>query len=463
MIASYNDAVSNVDTDTNIQHYKSAVEIFREWEKSLVHLAQYYDRVFSSFSDEDRDAKGSDMQIHMINYFGKSLQYGSNYVYQSMPRLLSIWFDYGTRLLDVKNNSIREERKSNLLKMTKLVDSFLERLPSYIFLTAFSQLVSRICHPQREVYVELKAIIVKLLLQYPQQTLWMMMPMAKSSYAVRAKRCSEIFNDTRLQSPTMTALVRDFTNLAEKLMELCNKEVPDGAKATTVGVLLRTLPRMLSKSDFSEIMIPIHKFRKLVLPNPDFKSSQHNPFPNHYVHIVGIEDEVAILTSLQKPRKITLRGSDGKRYVQMLKAKDDLRKDFRLMEFNDIVNQLLSREADARQRRLNIRLYSVAPLNEECGMIEWVPDLLGLRPILTTLYKQKGIQMTGRELKELCCNLKDPLVKKREIFLKKLLPRHPPVLGEWFRRTFPDAQTWLTARTAYIRTTAVVSMVSLLF
>lgn len=78
------------------------------------------------------------------------------------------------------------------------------------------------------------------------------------------------------------------------------------------------------------------------------------------------------------------------RYIQMLKPKDDLRKDFRLMEFNDIVNQLLSREPEARQRRLHIRLYSVVPLNEECGLIEWVPNLLGLRPILLSLYKQKG-------------------------------------------------------------------------
>lgn len=74
----------------------------------------------------------------------------------------------------------------------------------------------------------------------------------------------------------------------------------------------------------------------------------------------------------------------------MLKPKDDLRKDFRLMEFNDIVNQLLARDAEARERRLNIRLYSVAPLNEECGLIEWVPNLLGLRPILMSLYNQNG-------------------------------------------------------------------------
>lgn len=70
--------------------------------------------------------------------------------------------------------------------------------------------------------------------------------------------------------------------------------------------------RMLAKEDFSEIMMPTYKFRTLILPNPDFNSVHHNPFPNHYVHIVGIEDELTILTSLQRPRKIVLKGSDGR-------------------------------------------------------------------------------------------------------------------------------------------------------
>lgn len=114
-------------------------------------MAQYYDKIFQTYTDEERDSKGGDIQLYMINYFGKSLQYGTTYIYQSMPRLLSIWFDYGTRFLAVTDNSIKEERKTLLFRMTKLIDSFLERLPTYVFLTAFSQLVSRICHPQREV------------------------------------------------------------------------------------------------------------------------------------------------------------------------------------------------------------------------------------------------------------------------------------------------------------------------
>lgn len=51
-----------------------------------------------------------------------------------------------------------------------------------------------------------------------------------------------------------------------------------------------------------------------------------------------------------------------------------------------------------------------------------------------------GLAMQGRELKQACCNIRDPLEKKREVFLKKFLPKHPPILNEWFRKTFPDAQ-----------------------
>ncbi|XP_066138403.1 serine/threonine-protein kinase ATR [Euwallacea fornicatus] len=458
LIANYNNDICSVDVETNLQQYKDAVEVFKEWEKSLVCLAQYQDRIWQNYPDSDRDTKAGEFQLHIVHNFGRSLYYGTTYVYHSMPRLLSIWFDYGTRLADVSSGGAKDERRLTLVKMTKIIDSFLNKLPAFVFLTSFSQIISRIAHPQKEVYVQLKSIIVKLVQYYPQQCLWMISSVIKSSYPIRAKRCAEILNDPRLRQEPLSRLIKDFTSLAEKLIELCNKEIPSDVNTASVNLLVRSLPRMLCKN-FSEIMMPTHKFRSLILPNPDFKNTEHhNPFPNHYAHIVGIEDDISILNSLQRPRKISLKGSDGKSYTFMLKPKDDLRKDFRLMEFNDIVNQLMMRDAEARQRRLNIRLYSVAPLNEECGLIEWLNDLVGLRPILMNVYKQRGLGMKPREIKEVCCNIRDPLSKKRDVFTNVLLKRHPPVLGEWFRKTFPDAQTWFTARTGYIRTTAVISI-----
>lgn len=52
--------------------------------------------------------------------------------------------------------------------------------------------------------------------------------------------------------------------------------------------------------------------------------------------------KVEILASLQKPKKISLKGSDGKFYTMMCKPKDDLRKDCRLMEFNCLINKVVA-------------------------------------------------------------------------------------------------------------------------
>lgn len=43
-----------------------------------------------------------------------------------------------------------------------------------MWLTAFSQLISRICHPSSQVQNTLCTILVKLISAYPQHCLWMM-------------------------------------------------------------------------------------------------------------------------------------------------------------------------------------------------------------------------------------------------------------------------------------------------
>ena len=44
-------------------------------------------------------------------------------------------------------------------------------------------------------------------------------------------------------------------------------------------------------------------------------------------------------------------------------------------------------------------MQTVTPLNEECGMIEWVPNTHGLRNILIKLYRERGIYMSGEALR----------------------------------------------------------------
>jgi serine/threonine-protein kinase ATR len=68
--------------------------------------------------------------------------------------------------------------------------------------------------------------------------------------------------------------------------------------------------------------------------------------------IEGFFDEIDIMRSLAKPRKITIQGSDGQVYTFLGKPKDDLRKDARLMDFNSIINKLLKANSESRRRQL---------------------------------------------------------------------------------------------------------------
>jgi hypothetical protein len=58
------------------------------------------------------------------------------------------------------------------------------------------------------------------------------------------------------------------------------------------------------------------------------------------------------MRSLAKPRKITIRGSNGQIYMFLGKPKDDLRKDARLMDLNGIINKLLKANSESRRRQL---------------------------------------------------------------------------------------------------------------
>lgn len=75
--------------------------------------------------------------------------------------------------------SDRVQMRSDLAKINKVITEHTNYLAPYQFLTAFSQLISRICHSHDEVFVVLMEMIAKVFLAYPQQAMWMMTAVSK--------------------------------------------------------------------------------------------------------------------------------------------------------------------------------------------------------------------------------------------------------------------------------------------
>lgn len=153
-------------------------------------------------------------------------------------------------------------------------------LPLYQLMTALPQLISRICHSHSGVFKEISNITATLMATYPQQVMWHMVAVSKSSYNVRVQRCLEILELAKRKKPGLNKLINDVTKLADRFIELSNKQVDKHVTVTSVSSLVRSLPRLLNEDSFSAVLIPIQDQMTVQLPSR--AAANHNAPGEHY-------------------------------------------------------------------------------------------------------------------------------------------------------------------------------------
>ncbi|KAI9331418.1 hypothetical protein DFJ73DRAFT_857163 [Zopfochytrium polystomum] len=395
--------------------------------------------------------------------YAKSLVYGTKHMSQTLPKLLTLWLDLGALTSGSSKQATPEEKAVIVFSaIDKLVSRLADKVPPSLFLMVLPQLISRICHGNPRVYRNLEMILVKLTMAYPQQTLWHLVSVSRSRYRDRASKCSAIFSKVKSDpgarnTPShgqIESLIQEALKLTDELLAVCN--YPIQSKVTTMSVSRDF--RGLSGLGSLKMVVPTQKTMTAILPAAKTSSLvNRHPFPANPATIAGFQDEVEIMNSLQKPRKLVVIGSDGRDYIFLLKPKDDLRKDARLMEFNGLINKLLKQDPESRKRNLYIRTYAVVPLNEECGIIEWVENTSCFRHIVVKAYRTKGIHYTHQNVKAWFDQRGTRSIP--EVFVTDILPRFPPIFFEWFLDTFPEPTKWFASRRAYSSTLAVMSMV----
>jgi len=220
-------------------------------------------------------------------------------------------------------------------------------------------------------------------------------------------------------------------------------------------------------SDTQRILIPLQSQLSANVPL-DWRyvrgAREVNPFPggaHGLVTVHSVIEEVEVLKSKAKPKKIQFRGSDGLIYPFLCKVekRSDLRKDSRIMEFASMVNQLLQKDSKARQWNLQVCTYSVIPLTENIGLIEWVPDTRAIRYLISDMWQQmlSSDQPSPVKMKELLDTSRHLGKDRHAVFLKEILPKHPPVLQYWFLHS-TDPSTWLAKRRSFCHSQALWCM-----
>jgi len=183
-----------------------------------------------------------------------------------------------------------------------------------------------------------------------------------------------------------------------------------------------------------------------------------------YIKIEKFIHTVQVINSKQRPRKITLRGSDGKDYVFLLKGHEDLRQDERVIQLFGLVNALLERDRQTRKQDLRIQRYAVCPLSHNCGLVGWVPQTATLHALIRDYRQSKRIPLNleHREMLKIAPNYDElTVMQKVEVFteaLKKTTGQGNDLYEIlWLKST--NSEEWLERRTKYTRSLAVMSMV----
>jgi serine/threonine-protein kinase ATR len=130
-----------------------------------------------------------------------------------------------------------------------------------------------------------------------------MAAVSKSTVAARCEAAAEIIHQARnnVQRDKDKPLFHQFAVLIDQMIKL--SFYPGQAKAKTVNIQseFSALKRMMPVG----VIMPLQKALTVSLPADGLSNVKYNPFPaGDYPTISGIEDEVEILASLQRPKKV---------------------------------------------------------------------------------------------------------------------------------------------------------------
>ncbi|RDA89254.1 hypothetical protein CP532_0533 [Ophiocordyceps camponoti-leonardi (nom. inval.)] len=475
LLAKWLDAAGQSHATALREKYQQPPKTHSTWEKGHYYLGRHYKKILESEqplkADDQSDGYVTGQIARLvIENFIKSLISGTKYLYQTLPRILTLWLDMGAQVdrpPEGKASLTRELHRRRVEQLNLLhafLDKYIHRIPAYIFYTALPQIVARIAHPNASVFERLTRIIVKVVESYPRQALWSLIGIMTSKQMTERKaRGTQILQALKSVSRKVDGtsydlkqLLRAGEKLADQLLLACHSGEFSGTKSVQAS-LSRDL-RFQHKCTPCPLVVPVERSLNATLPAVSDQVRKHKAFSRDVVTIDCFLDEVLVLSSLAKPRRLTARGSDGKCYMLLIKPKDDLRTDQRLMEFNGIINRALKHDAESSRRQLYIRTYAVVPLNEECGIIEWVPGIRTMRDILLNLYTSRRIHPDYAALKNLMEEASTSEAKVG-IFTDEVVGRFPAMLPAWFMQQFPSPSAWFTARLRYTRSCAVMSMV----
>ncbi|KAF9437779.1 phosphatidylinositol kinase- protein kinase tor1 [Entomortierella beljakovae] len=488
---------------------KSWYKAWHTWALSNFDVISFYERNGAAGA-----AQGLPYVIPSVKGFFRSIALSSGNSLQDTLRLLTLWFKFGHRA-EVSAALAKEFPTVNIDTWLQVIPQLIARIhaPSQNVHRLIHQLLADVgkAHPQALVYsltVASKspsvfrknaaiAIMEKMRLHSP--TLVDQASMVSQELLRVAILWHEMWEDGLEEALTLNSQggrnnIEIILDVLEPLHQMILKRPETHHEASFAKAFGRELKeaydccaRFRQKKDVNElnqawdIYLQIYqrikklpKLSTLELPyvSPQLENARdlELAIPGTYksgepiVRISSFNYVLSVLSTKQKPRKLTIKGSDGRDYAFLLKGHEDLRQDERVMQLFGLVNTLLETDPETFKRHLNIVRYSVSPLSPNSGLIGWLPDTDTLHNLIRDYResRQLSFYIEHQLLTQMAPEKSyDSLtvMQKVEIFENMLEKTKGDDLYKVLWLKSRSSEVWFERRTNFTRSLAVMSMV----
>ncbi|KAJ1844311.1 Serine/threonine-protein kinase tel1 [Coemansia sp. RSA 2703] len=280
----------------------------------------------------------------------------------------------------------------------------------------------------------------------------------------RSEAATQILVGVTTNSPDLKAIVQAIDNLINAYLDLAVSPVPEKFKNGSPGGKLIAFGSRLRISNL---------IKNLPSNIPVLTAVPRIEAPRDYMcvpFISTVSEGYSLAGGINLPKIVRVLGTDGKRYKQLVKGKDDMRQDAIIQQLFGVINRFVRPASNRAQgpaasspmSGLQIRTYQVVPLAKRCGVLQWVENTTPFG----TWFREKeskyrpnspGTSQLRAMVHAVHTNKTCTLQERLDIF-ERVTSLAPPIFRFFFYENFYHAQSWFEHREAYIRSAAVASI-----
>jgi len=370
-----------------------------------------------------------------VKHYIQSLFRGS-YGDFAVYRLISLWFENP------------DDKKVRDMMMSAVCPEFHQKnqtIPSYRFIPLVYQIASRVKSDNSDFHRNVNFLMKRMAIEHPHHCLYQICSLkyGKKKNPVADQILSEMkkSSETAQVVNTTEELIRGYIQLAEH-------KVPKSTRQFKISSYKLSRIKNLS-------LLPVPT-QKLPIKRDNNYSSDWNA-----VMMSEFDSTVKMAESgIHRPKILNVRGNDGKLHKQLLKPDDDLRQDAVMEQLFMLVDGLLKKSSDARQRKLNMRTYIIVPITEKVGVLEWVLNTLPIGIWQDKAHKRYNPKdMDPSKARTTMYNANRKSLKQKHETYMSICKKFHPVMHKFFLETFSDSCAWFASRLRYARSLAVICVV----